>query len=335
MSAEDGIAALSLVQELLTGLGLVCTSRLFEKEARLHHPMTREQLIGRLGLSSIPTDVPLILGLLPTSESVTLPAVDEAATQASPVDGPLLTNITKNLASKDLETLIPLSPHDEDSATPTRIPSFVGLGTTTTKTQSPAHVISPEQAFAPYPLPSDSGESIDSGASGAAHGPDPVGHGGPPPDFEQDNLQHMDMEEALPDIVEDQEMLCQDAGIQEHAVCEVPAKPAVLTPLPRNNLPPLAGIHSGAISAVARPAGTSGEGGVGPPLHLSRDAGLEGRQLLDLLGSQRDSEDDDLPGMHKLDADPDMFSDCGDVTGLELLLPNSSSESETEQQFDF
>lgn len=62
---------------------------------------------------------------------------------------------------------------------------------------------------------------------------------------------------------------------------------------------------------------------------------MEGRQLLDLLGSQRDSEDYDLPGMHKLDADPDMFSDCGDVTGLELLLPDSSSESETEQQFDF
>eukprot|EP00892_Ulva_mutabilis_P010906 jgi/Ulvmu1/8188/UM040_0085.1 len=333
LSVEDGIVAFSLVQDLLTNLGCVCSSRLFAKEARLHHPMTRQELNDRLGLDPQLTGqgTPLLLTLLSSSKSMTGRPVDEADVSASPGECTKSSHGADDLVCKEREHLMSTSVDDEADSTPTRIPSFTGTSATPANPLLQVAVTSPEQTSAPYTLPSDSGDSGDSmrSGTGSACGQDWNQCGPTDPLVPDGNsVQPMDVEET----VAEQGNRSHDPQLHEE-VHEAAVKPAVLSPLPRNNLPPLtpiSGMHRGSgvgsISSLDRASG-EGAGPVAPP---ARDVGMEGRELLELLGSPRESEPDELPGLRGVGADPDMYSEDGDIAGLELLLPDSSSESDAE-----
>lgn len=332
------MVALSLVYDLVTRLGLVCTSRLFEKEARLSHPMTRDQLISRLGLQTAPGEEPLILTLLTGSTSLSSQRVHEGDALAShPTQSQEVSPLVKPTVPKDFAQGMSETLHDVDDSTPTRIPSFVGPTLSLPKPPLSAHILSPEEASAPYALPSDSVESVD---GDAGLGVELEEHG----EHEhlrarQESLDAMDMSRATQNVDTSQVAHLSGQGWHGDSAAEVIHKPvpATLAPIPRNNLPPLGpvnAVQNSGIGTLSSPANVASRDGDAPPV---RDARMEGQELLGLLGSPGYSEDDELPGLQRLASDPDLFSDgdVDDAAGLELLLPDSSSESGKEQDFCF
>lgn len=334
--AEQGVVALSLVYDLVTRLGLVCTSRLFEKEARLSEPMTRDQLISRLGLPTVSGDEPLILALLTGSTSLSpqptheVVAVAAPGTQSTQVSQPVKPSGPKDFAQGVCDSI-----HDVDNSTPTRIPSFVGPTVPSPKPPLSASILSPEEASAPYALPSDSGESVD---ADAAHPVQLEEHGEHEhPRGQRESLDAMDMSTATQTFDISQVTHLSEQGFHGDSTNDAIHKPTPVTPIPHKQLPPLGpvnAVHGSALGTLSSPANAARRDG---DVSTARDARMEGQELLGLLGSPSYSEDHELPGLQRLASDPDLLSD-GDVDnaiGLDLLLPDSSSESGKEQEFCF
>lgn len=335
-SADEGVVALSLMHDLVTQLGLVCTSRLFEKEARLKDPMSREQLESRLGLHSTPQGKPLISAVLQGIHTKQQDIGDDTVSLGDPKQCDEPPQTVQACEPKGTTQGIGDPVNDIDTTSPTRIPSFVGQSLLPTNLQPPPPTLSREEASAPYPLPSDSGESdnakqvdideresteheISSYSSSKRYSSD-----------HDDSTAALDVAGA-PDALD-----LFDALPQRDASDEDVRKPVAvaLAPLPRNNLPPLGPVHAGqshAIGALSTAPDASIQR-LGAP--TVRDARSEGRELLELLGNPGFSEDDDLPGLERLDEDPELFDDFGGVDGpvaIDLLLPDSSSESGNER----
>lgn len=354
---------MSLFHDLITQLGLVCTSRLFEKEARFSQPMTREQLSSKLGLPSAPTEAPLILSLISgaVDASPRSSMREEASLASAPIKHELMSPAIRSTEIKEAQGISD-SFDEVDNSTPTRIPSFVGPSLDSGRFQLPAQALSPDEASAPYALPSDSAESMDSGGARILEDTEPhaqrqhqtnsfecmdtSGALSTCHSKEAVHLDDSDCQEEPPPDVDCQEDPPPDIDCQEDPPPEMVLKsalkpvPAVLAPIPRKNLPPLGPVH---VSHANGPVGLNSPAEVPRQDWLAkmapsvRDARMEGhaQDLLAILGSPRASEDDELPGLQRLEEDPDLFSDNGDMDGAMGLLPGSSSESGGEPEFGF